>query len=77
MKPTSLELTFDSVDALLRTYGINALEKLHEDVENQMPNTTFDCPRLTIWYAGYKVVLARRLTWSEIHEDVQSLRRTN
>jgi hypothetical protein len=70
MQLTSLELTFDSVDALLRTYGINALEKLHEDVENQMPNTRFNCPRLTIWYPGYKVILARRLTWSGIHENM-------
>ena len=51
-----IELSTDSVDALFRTYGINALNRLHEDIECEMPNTTFQCARLTLWLPKYMVV---------------------
>jgi hypothetical protein len=70
MEPT-LDLTFDSVFALLRTHGFNTLEKIHEDVKKRMPNTTFDCSRLTILYPAYKIFLQRRPStiWSK-YEDM-------
>jgi len=72
MKPKTVELNFDSVDALLRTYGVFSLDKLHEEIAKALPNAKFECPWLSLWTNQDRVTLSRRnFHWSEFYFGLQ------